>query len=176
VPREVLQSFLSKGFAPEPVKDQSSTGQIPVNDRSGFGYGLGSGKTTSSEVGPSDKQYSEPLPSREPSAEAVKLAHLLREKIARNNPQARLTTNQERKWALEADRMIARDGRTPAAIHEIIEFSQADTFWRANILSMGKLREKFDQLWLKRSRPASRTTPVLPISRNESEIPILEAE
>ena len=44
--------------------------------------------------------------------------------------------------------MRERDKRTQEEIDAMIEFSQNHSFWKANILSMPKLREKFDQLWL----------------------------
>ncbi len=104
-------------------------------------------KTISSEVGPSDPQVAEPKPLKEPSPEARDVAKLLRARITENNLKAKITDAQERKWATEADRMIRRDGRTPAEIREVIEFAQADSFWRANVLSMEKLRKQFAQLW-----------------------------
>ena len=71
---------------------------------------------------------------------------MLRGHILRNNPGARVTEGQVQKWALEADRMVRLDDRTHAQISELIDFTQKDDFWFANILSMGKLREQFDQL------------------------------
>ena len=43
------------------------------------------------------------------------------------------------------------DRRTPEEISALIQWSQRDNFWKSNILSMGKLREKFDQLALKQN-------------------------
>lgn len=48
--------------------------------------------------------------------------------------------------------MIDVDGRTPEQIHAAIEWSQDHDFWRANILSMPKLRAKYDQLRLQAGR------------------------
>ena len=45
--------------------------------------------------------------------------------------------------------MVERDNRTLEEIEFVITKSQNDPFWKENILSMGKLREKFDQLWIK---------------------------
>jgi hypothetical protein len=45
--------------------------------------------------------------------------------------------------------MLDRDGRTEDQIHRAIDWCQDDEFWRANILSMPKLREKYDQLRLR---------------------------
>jgi beta-xylosidase len=63
-----------------------------------------------------------------------------------------VTDGQVQKWAIEADRMVRLDGRTYQQIEGLIDFSQNDNFWFANILSMGKLREQFDQLTNQRKR------------------------
>jgi hypothetical protein len=125
----------------------------------GSGSGSGSGNTLSSEVCTSDEHAVEPIPSKEPSTEAIGLARLLNERIVGNNPRARIRDKQERQWAVEADRMISLDNRTAAEIREVIEFSQSDTFWLTNVLSMGAVRKKFDTLWLKRNG-AAKPAPV----------------
>jgi len=48
--------------------------------------------------------------------------------------------------------MLDRDGRTPDQIHTAIEYATTNEFWRSNILSAPKLREKFDQLRLQAQR------------------------
>jgi len=83
-----------------------------------------------------------------PSSQALELSQLLKGLILRNNPKAK-TPDDITKWAADIDRMQKIDHRTPEEIKSIIEFSQDDSFWCSNILSAGKLREKFDQLYLK---------------------------
>lgn len=56
------------------------------------------------------------------------------------------------RWRDAARLLIDRDGRTPTQIAWIIQWSQTDEFWRANILSMPTLRRKFDQLRLQAQR------------------------
>lgn len=56
------------------------------------------------------------------------------------------------KWHDAARLMLDRDQRTEADIHAAIDWCQADEFWRANVLSMPKLREKYDQLRLQAQR------------------------
>ena len=53
------------------------------------------------------------------------------------------------KWSAEIDKMIRLDHRTVAEIKTLILWVSQDNFWRGNILSTSKLREKFDQLWTK---------------------------
>ncbi len=66
------------------------------------------------------------------------------------------------KWAADIDKIIRIDGQDPAVIENVIKWSQADTFWKDNILSGSKLREKWDQLSVKAlsitNRPQQETT------------------
>jgi hypothetical protein len=49
-------------------------------------------------------------------------------------------------WLDAARLMLDKDDRTEAEVHQAIDWCQAHPFWRTNVLSMPKLREKFDQL------------------------------
>jgi hypothetical protein len=111
-------------------------------------------KTTSSEAVASDEQVSKSTSRKEPSPAGIELAQLLCQRILGNNPDAKVTESQVREWGRVADHMIRIDKRAVAAIRELIEFSQADRFWLQNILSMGTLREKFDQLTVRRKGSA----------------------
>lgn len=51
-------------------------------------------------------------------------------------------------WLDAARLMIDRDGREPNEARAVLEWACRDSFWRANILSMPKFREKYDQLRL----------------------------
>lgn len=55
-------------------------------------------------------------------------------------------------WEREADLMIRRDGRDPDAAMKLMDWAVADSFWQGNILSMGKFREKYDQLEIQQRR------------------------
>lgn len=60
-------------------------------------------------------------------------------------------------WRDAARLMLDKDHRTVDQIRAAIEWCQADEFWRGNVLSMPKLREKFDQMRLQaQRRPAQR--------------------
>ena len=52
--------------------------------------------------------------------------------------------------------MIDRDGRSVEEITRIIDWVEADDFWRANVLSLPKLRQKFDTLRLQAQRSQGR--------------------
>ena len=68
------------------------------------------------------------------------------------------------KWRTAARLMLDKDGRNEGEIHGAIEWCQRDEFWRANILSLPTLREKYDTLRLQAQR---KTGIANGISRNE---------
>ncbi len=52
-------------------------------------------------------------------------------------------------WSQHIDKMIRLDKRKVGDIEAVIKWCQSDSFWNNNILSTKKLRDKFDQLYLK---------------------------
>jgi hypothetical protein len=55
------------------------------------------------------------------------------------------------KWAAEFDVALRNDDRMedPRFVAQVVRWACSDGFWRTNIQSPGKLREKFDQLTAK---------------------------
>ena len=79
---------------------------------------------------------------------ALLLSALLAAWITRNDPKAKPDPESDR-WVTDMRRLLGdRDGDV-SEIAEIIDWCQADGFWRGNILSPGKLRAQFTQLALK---------------------------
>lgn len=66
-------------------------------------------------------------------------------------------------WRDAARLLIDRDGHTEAQVLWLIDWATADTFWKANILSMPKFRDKFDQLRLKAQSETSNVQPIRPV-------------
>jgi hypothetical protein len=64
--------------------------------------------------------------------------------MRRNNPEAKEPNFQT--WANEIRKMINIDKRKPEQIKNMIVWCQNDSFWKGNILSTKKLRDKYDQL------------------------------
>jgi hypothetical protein len=60
--------------------------------------------------------------------------------------------NINQKWRDAARLMLDADKRTEEQVRAAIDWCQANEFWRANILSMPKLREKYDQLRMQAMR------------------------
>jgi len=65
---------------------------------------------------------------------------------------------------LDAARLLLdRDGKTVGQVKACIDFATTDEFWRTNILSMSKLRDKYDQLRMKATAGVKvRQQPTLP--------------
>lgn len=55
-------------------------------------------------------------------------------------------------WRDAARLMLDRDERTEEQVHAAIDWCQDDEFWRGNVLSLPKLRDKYDQLRLQAQR------------------------
>ncbi len=82
------------------------------------------------------------------SQEEIDIAEKLKAYILQNNPGARVPSDLSA-WQLDARRMMRIDARSKDDILKVMDFSQKDDFWKSNILSIGKLREHFDKLYLK---------------------------
>ncbi len=73
-----------------------------------------------------------------------------------SNPDAEAPSLQ--RWALQIDRLIRLDHRPPEEIRQVIVFAQTSSFWRSNILSGQKLREKYTTLLLQMKPQSSKST------------------
>lgn len=108
----------------------------------------------------SAKPPEEETPLRE---DVTRLCNHLADRIEANGSKRPRITKA---WEDAARLMLDKDGRTERQIRYLIDWSQNDEFWRGNILSMPKLREKFDQLRLKvQSQNGSQEAPAQPRPR-----------
>lgn len=83
----------------------------------------------------------------------IRLVQLLIDLMEKNNPDSltlkNLTEERQAEWVNQCRLLREIDNRTEADIEGVIRFSQGDSFWQKNILSMPKLRMQWDQLWMK---------------------------
>ena len=84
-----------------------------------------------------------------PQSAATPLSDLLADLIAKNGSRR---PRVGKRWA-DAERLLLEaDDRDPQEAERLIRWCQADEFWRANVLSMPKFRERYDQLRLQAQR------------------------
>ena len=100
--------------------------RVPSTD----GDGDGDGDTSSSELRPDVAEL---------------LDHLDRCIVANGAKKPNRTKGNQDAARL----LIDRDGRPLDEAHRLIDWATSDPFWRSNILSMVKFREKYDQLRIK---------------------------
>ncbi len=62
------------------------------------------------------------------------------------NSKVPSTYKEKEKWAIEIERMKRIDNRTEEEIKLALQFAVKDTFWKSNIRSTKKFREKFETL------------------------------
>ena len=92
------------------------------------------------------------------NAAHLALSERLANAILANDPKAPVAPRSKR-W-LDATRLlIERDGRTITEVEAVIDWCQADAFWRSNVLSMDTLRRQFTQLSLKMAARAPLAAP-----------------
>lgn len=99
-----------------------------------------------------EKKTTKPQSAPEPIAEdsdAYRLAVLMRDTLKANVPTLKEPNLQ--KWAQSFAVALRNDKRMaePAFVSQVVVWACSDAFWRANIQSPDKLREKFDQLTAK---------------------------
>ena len=114
----------------------------------------------------SDRPEPEPEPGSSPTEELLvrdakigdggredveQVCGLLADQVGTNTGKRPTITSR---WRTDARLMLDRDGRTVEDACALIAWATTDPFWRSNILSMPKFREKYDQLRLKAIQPA----------------------
>jgi len=77
--------------------------------------------------------------------------------LIENNGARRPTVGQ--KWVTAERLLFERDGRDRAQAERLLRWCQADEFWRGNVLSMPKFRDKYDQLLLQAQRKTKTASP-----------------
>lgn len=99
-------------------------------------------KNISSEIAPADP----------PRDDVERVCEHLADRIVANGSKRPKITD---KWRTSARLLLDKDERTEQQVHTAIDWCQNDSFWKANIMSMPKLREKYDQLRLSAQRGQS---------------------
>ena len=87
----------------------------------------------------------------------MKAAVYLFEKIKERLPNKKEPDFQ--KWADEVRKTVELDGVPIERYKQVLDWSQNDDFWQANILSTNKLRKQFDTIYLQMQRDNKQNAP-----------------
>jgi len=82
----------------------------------------------------------------------MKLVNFFVGLITKNDPKFKKPNIQV--WCDHIRLLIEQDKRTPEEIKSVMEWTTNEDFWKSNILSTKKLREKFSQLKIQMDQPA----------------------
>ncbi len=126
-------------------------------------------QNTEFKINTNDVANSEELPCREEqpqettikipvSQEAVDLAQYLYSSLLEDDPKLKKTSRQLDTWARDIDKLHRLDGRDWEEITDVMEWARSDTFWKPNIQSGSKFREKFTTLLGQMKRDSTTAT------------------
>lgn len=101
------------------------------------------GKSTQREIESKEKEKEKYLEDSNP----FRIADFLFQNILKHKPGF-LKPNLQ-KWADDADKMLRIDKRSLETVKKLIAWCQADDFEKSNVLSIAKLRKRFDSLEIK---------------------------
>lgn len=140
-----------------PSNHPSTTLEPPYepNGKQSYSY-LNTNKKKEKE--PEEKERKDP-PNYKYSEGDLRLTNLFIERILENNPRAKvrnITELQKESWANQC-RLLREAGWSLDEIETVIEYTQQDEFEIPNVQSMGKLRERIDNLSMKARREIAKS-------------------
>ena len=92
--------------------------------------------------------------------------------IRKNFPKLKpKTESQLQKWAVDVRKLRVNDGYDKDTIIQVLKFALTDEFWRKNILSGAKLRNKFDVLLVASDKKPKLSEAALVDRQKKAEIP-----
>jgi hypothetical protein len=128
--------------------DERSTPDRIGGDRRGE---EGMGEESEAPAPDPSPSLSPPVSERESAPGIVAVCEVFADLIEANGSK-RPSDAQVKGWRKDVRLMVEQDDRTLEQIEAAARWAQGNEFWRANVMSMGKLREKFDQLRLQAQR------------------------
>lgn len=157
----VSQISFTNTPTPTPLRTEVDGDVVGVSE-----IGKSSTSLVTSEIEPDD-------PPEGPVRDDVErvCVHLADRIEANGSPRPRIT----KRWRDAARLLIDKNGRTEEQVHAAIDWCQDDTFWQANILSMPKLREKYDQMRLQAKNRQSRDSPKVSRSTTDERVAAAQA-
>ncbi|MEU1284958.1 hypothetical protein [Kitasatospora sp. NPDC005856] len=103
-----------------------------------------------------------------PRADVERICRALADAVEANGSKRPTITDR---WRTSARLLLDKDGRTVEQVLGAIEWSQASEFWRGVVLSMPKLRDKYDQMRLQASRDRQQPSSGLATTGAQGHLP-----
>lgn len=134
---------------PPPDPEVVTENSVSIHDSFSESSGNGHGAFTPSRAGARSNPFL--------SQDVVQLSERLATRVRANDPKADPDPRSDR-WLTDMRLLLQDRAGDVQEVERIIDWCQADSFWRSNILSPGKLRQQFTQLLLK-ARPLQAAKP-----------------
>ena len=136
-------SRIMRGDIGAGASDKNDTGASDKNDT----LTTPSIELTQNELTQLNNSYVAPATQEPLPQEALELADLLKEKILKNQPTAKIDKNYQKNWAKDIEKAHRIDGRSWNQLRGAITYAQDySDFWGMNIRSGAKLRKHYDRL------------------------------
>ena len=136
-------SRIMRGDIGAGASDKNDTGASDKNDT----LTTPSIELTQNELTQLNNSYVPPATQEPLPQEALELADLLKEKILKNQPTAKIDKNYQKNWAKDIEKAHRIDGRSWNQLRGAITYAQDySDFWGMNIRSGAKLRKHYDRL------------------------------
>lgn len=118
------------------------------------------GKVREGKVSEGERREEDPVKPVHPKA--IALSSLLFTLHKDQDPKYNVSTTQLANWSSDIEKIARLDGRGYDDIERVLRWAKADGFWRPNIMSGKKLREKFPTLYAQMTtkRGSSKPLPV----------------
>lgn len=118
--------------------------------------------SSSSSSSSSSQEREEEEPGKPVHPQAVALSTLLFTLHQEQDPKYNVSQSQLANWSRDIEKIARLDGRDYDEIERVLRWAKADGFWRSNIMSGNKLREKFPTLYaqMTSNRQSSKPLPV----------------
>lgn len=143
----------SESKFPDPPSDASICAQVLADDRSR--EQTQADVALDGDVFEDEDEDGDGLGTDVPRADVLELCERLATRIEGNTGRRPTFGSGPNGWLTSARLLIDKDGRPLEEARELIDWCQADEFWRSNILSMPKFRQKYDTLRLQAKRKSN---------------------
>lgn len=142
---------------PDSKPDIYNNSQKENEQKKKFSFGDGDAPPDVSPASGTDARPKKEERVFDKDSDAYQAAAYLARQIEKNYPDVTPPTEKDKqRWAADFDKCNRINKRSWDDIADVLHFSQKNTFWRKNILSGKKFREKYDRLLIEMTEEAKK--------------------